>query len=137
MQLLNLKSIVPDKVSLPAKLYLIGMIFNGLVNGVVSVVLLLYLLSLGLNSEAIGSLFMMMPIGTALLTIPAGILADRYGKKHIVLIGLSISWIAKILALTTRSVEVFRLAFLLFGVSNAAWAVWTPIYSSFLARALR
>jgi MFS family permease len=134
VQLLNPRSIVPNKVSLPAKLYLIGMIFNGLGNGVVGVVLQLYLLSLGFNSEAIGSIFMMMPIGTALLTIPAGILADRYGKKHIVLFGFSIGWLAKIFALTTRSIEVFRLAFLLLGVSNATWALWTPIYSSFFEK---
>jgi MFS family permease len=134
MQLLNLKSIVPDKLSLPAKLYLMGMIFNGLGNGVVNVVLQLYLLSLGFNSEAIGSIIMMNAIGAALLTIPAGILADRYGKKRIVLFGFSLWWLSAILALTTRSIEVFRLAFLVIGVSNAISAVWTPIYSSFFEK---
>jgi DHA1 family multidrug resistance protein-like MFS transporter len=131
MQLLNLRSIVPNKVSLQAKLFLIGMIFNGLGNGVFNVVLQLYLLSLGFNGEAIGSIIMMNSIGAALLTIPAGLLADRYGKKKIVLFGLSIWWLSAILVTIARSVEVFRLAFLLVGVSNATGSVWTPIYSSF------
>jgi MFS family permease len=134
MQLLNLRSIVPNKVSLPAKLFLMGMIFNGLGNGVVNVVLQLYLLSLGFNGEAIGSIIMMNSIGAALLTIPAGLLADRYGTKKIVLFGFSLWWLGAILALTTRSVEVFRLAFLVIGVSNAISAVWTPIYSSFFEK---
>jgi MFS family permease len=115
-------------------LYLMGTIFSGLGNGAVNVVLQLYLLSLGFNSEAIGSIIMMNPIGAALLTIPAGILADRYGKKKIILFGFSIWWLALILALTTRSIEVFRLAFLLIGLSNAIGSIWTPIYSSFFEK---
>jgi MFS family permease len=134
MQLLNLRSIVPDKVSLPAKLFLIGMIFNGLGNGVFNVVLQLYLLSLGFNGEAIVSIIMMNSIGAALLTIPAGLLADRYGKKKIVLFGLSIWWLSAILVTIARSIEVFRLAFLLVGVSNATGSVLTPIYSSFFEK---
>jgi len=131
MHLFDLKSMVPDKLSLPSKIYLVAMIFNGFGNGVVNVVLQLYLLSLGFNGEAIGSIIMMVAIGAALLTIPVGILADRYGKKKIVLFGFSLWWLSAVFALTTRSIEVFRLAFLLIGVSNAFNASWAPIYSSF------
>jgi MFS family permease len=123
--------IIPDKVSLQAKLFLVGTIFSGLGNGAVNVVLQLYLLSLGFNSETIGSIIMMNPIGAAFLTIPAGILADRYGKKKIILFGFSIWWLGLILALSTRSIEVFRLAFLLIGLANAIGSIWTPIFSSF------
>jgi MFS family permease len=119
MQLLKPNSNVPDKVSLPAKLFLTGMIFNGLGNGVFNVVLQLYLLSLGFTSEAIGSIIVMNAMGAALLTIPAGIFADRYGKKKIVLFGFSIWWLSAILVTIASSIEVFRLAFLLVGISNA------------------
>lgn len=126
---------MPDKTSLPAKLFLLGTTFSGLGNGAINVVLQLYLLSLGFNSELIGSIILMSPIGTALLTIPAGILADRYGKKKIVLFGFSIWWLwILILVSTPRSIEVFRLVFLLVGVSNATYSVWTPIYSSFFEK---
>jgi MFS family permease len=134
MQLLKPNSNVPDKVSLPAKLFLTGMIFNGLGNGVFNVVLQLYLLSLGFTSEAIGSIIVMNAMGAALLTIPAGIFADRYGKKKIVLFGFSIWWLSAILVTIASSIEVFRLAFLLVGISNAIGSVLTPIYSSFFEK---
>ena len=134
MQLMNPRSIAPDKVSLPAKLFLLGTIFNGLGNGVFNVVLQLYLLSLGFTSDAIGLIIMISSIGAALLTIPAGIAADRYGKKRVVLCGFSIWCLSALLVTGASSIEVFCLAFLLVGVGNAIGSVSTPIYSSFFEK---
>ncbi len=134
MQLMKSRAIVPDEVSLPAKLFLLGMIFNGLGNGVFNVVLQLYLLSLGFTSDAIGLIVMMSSIGAALLTIPAGIVADRYGKKRVVLCGFSIWCVSALLVTVASSIEVFCLAFLLVGVCNAIGSVMTPIYSSFFEK---
>ena len=131
---MNLRSIVPDEVPAPARLFLCGTVLNGIGNGVFSVVIQLYLISLGLSSSSLGSIFMMNAIGTTILTIPVGILADRYGKKRITLLGLASVAISVTLILTTRSVEMFMVGFLVIGVSNAAGVVFSPLYSSFFDR---
>lgn len=128
---MNFRSIVPvpDRVSTPAKLFLFSQVLNGFANGIVGVVLQLYLISLGFDSAAIGSVNMMSAIGMALLTIPAGILADRYGKGKIILFGLPLAFLALAMLLISKSLEMFRLAFLLLGLNNGLGVVWGPLYS--------
>lgn len=128
---MDLTSIVPDRVSNQAKLFLVAAFFNGFGNGIVNVVLQLYLTSLGFGSTDLGTIFMMNPLGAAFLTIPAGILADRYGKKRVMLSGLSITGVAVILVLTAKTIEMFIVSFLLIGLSNATFVILTPLYSSF------
>lgn len=131
---MRLSSIVPDRLSMSAKVYLFANILNGLGNGTVNVVLQLYLMSLGFDSVAIGSIVTMNFIGMMLFTIPSGVLADHYGKKKIVLLGFSLFSIIIVLILTARSLWMFRLAFFLLGINNATGVVWTPLYSSFFEK---
>ena len=128
---MNLSSIipVPDRISTPAKLFLFSQVLNGFANGIFNVVFQLYLISLGFDSVAIGSISMMSAIGLALSSIPAGVLADRYGKGKIILSGLPIAVLALIMVLTSKSLEMFRLAFLLLGLNNGIGVVWGPLYS--------
>jgi len=129
---MNLSSIVPDRVSMPAKMFLTASVLNGFGNGVFNVVLLLYLTSLGFDSSALGTMLMMQPISTVLLTIPSGILAGRYGVKKIILSSFIPYGLSMILFLTAKSIEMFMLAFLLIGVIEAsAGVVLGPLYSSF------
>jgi len=128
---MDLTSIIPDRISNQAKMCLIALLFNGFGNGIFNVVFQLYLTSLGFDSTDLGTIIMMNPLGAALLTVPAGILADRYGKKNVMLGGLSISGLAIILILTTKTIEMFMASFLLIGLSNATFVVLTPLYSSF------
>lgn len=131
---MNLESIAPSKISTSAKLYFFRAAFNGLANGIFNVVFQLYLVSLGFNSVAIGSILMMNEIVRTLLTIPMGILADRYSRKKIALFGILPGSLFLIILISTKSPNVFRLAFLLLGVCNAAGVVWNPIFSSFFTR---
>ena len=133
---MNLSSIVPvpNRVSTAAKLYLIGTILNGFANGIFNVVIQLYLTSFGFESKALGTIVMMNAVGSALLTIPAGVIADRYGKRKVMLFGLASVGLSIILILTAKSVEMFMLGFLLVGLSNAAFVVLGPLYSSFFDR---
>ncbi len=128
---MSLMSIAPDKVSTPAKLFLVGAIFNGIGNGIFNVIMQLYFLSLGYNSSALGSIFMMNAISATILTIPMGILADRFGKKRMMLLGTSSVILSVILILTSRRIELFMVGFLAIGVSNAAAVIFSPLYSSF------
>ena len=131
---MNLRSIAPERIPAPAKLFLVGVVFNGIGNGITNVVLQLYFASIGISSATLGSIIMMNALSAAILTIPMGILADRYGKKKLVYACAVSTVIAGPLLLFTRSVLMFKLAFLSFGVSNAAAVVFSPIYSSFFEK---
>ena len=128
---MDLTSVVPDRVSTPAKLFLFGMILNGLGNGIFNVVLQLYLTSLGFESATLGTISMMSAVSATLLTIPAGVLADRYGKGKVVLSGFAVGALAFVLMLAESSVEAFMIGFLLIGVTNSTGVVMVPLYSSF------
>jgi MFS family permease len=128
---LNLRSIAPEKISAPAKLFLVGVVFNGIGNGIFNVVMQLYFASIGISSATLGSIIMMNALSAAILTIPMGILADRYGKKKLVFVCAGSTIVAIPLVLLTRDILMFKLAFLTIGVSNAAAVVFSPIYSSF------
>lgn len=131
---LSLRSIVPDRVSTPAKYFLFAGVLNGFGNGIFGVVIQLYLMTLGFKSSALGSIFMMNSIGMVLLTLPAGILADRYGKGKIMIFGFVVTGLAFLLILTGTSIEMFSLAWFLLGLGNATGTVFGPLYSSLFDR---
>jgi len=128
---MDLRSIVPDRISNPAKLFLVATVFNGIGNGIMNVVVQLYLISLGFDSSALGTMFMMNPLGAALLSVPAGIIADRYGKKKVMIVGTVMIGTAITLFLMARTIWMFMVTFLIIGLSNATFVVLTPLYSSF------
>ena len=128
---MEIKSVVPDRVPGPAKLFLIATALNGIGNGMINVVFQLYLISLGFLSAAIGAMTMMNSLGAVILTIPAGILADRYGKKKVMICGFIMIGFSVWLFLVAKTMEMFIFTFLLIGLSNATFVVLTPLYSSF------
>lgn len=128
---MDLRSYVPDRISAQAKVFLSASILNGLGNGMVNVVFQLYLATMGFESKALGMMSMMNALGTAIVTIPTGVLADRYGKKRIMIVGFVLTISAISLVLTARTGEMFMAAFFLIGLSNATFVVITPLYSSF------
>jgi len=131
---MDLRSIVPDKVSTPAKLFLIGGILNGFGNGIFNVVVQLYFMSIGFDSVTLGTAFMTMALGQAVLTIPSGIFADRYGKVNIMIFGIFCNSVGAILLLTTKNIDFLIVSFLLLGLGNAAFVVMGPLYSSFFSK---
>jgi len=103
---MDLRSYVPDRISAQAKVFLSASILNGLGNGMVNVVFQLYLATMGFESKALGMMTMMNALGTAIVTIPAGVLADRYGKKRIMIVGFVLTISAISLVLTARTGEM-------------------------------
>jgi MFS family permease len=123
--------IVPSTISPNAKITLLGVILQGFSNGITGAVLQLYIVSLGYQSQSLGTILMMNALGSMILTVPAGLIADRIGKRKMILVSfaaLTLSWIVFFIA---DSTALFALSFLLMGVSNAAGTVITPLYSSF------
>jgi len=128
---MDLKSFVPERISTQAKFFLFAISLNGIGTGMINVVFMLYLISLGFESSALGTMVMMNPLGAAILTIPAGILADRYGKKKIMISGFFMIVLSVVLILIAKSMATFMIAFFLIGLSNATFVVLNPLYSSF------
>lgn len=128
---MDLKSIVPENISTPARFFLFGNVLNGIGNGIFNVVIQLYFASLGYSSAVLASIFMMNAMSAAVLTIPMGILADRYGKKRMMLLGTFSTILSVVLVLCSRNVDLYRIGFLGIGVSNAAAVIFSPLYSSF------
>ena len=112
-------------------MFLGATILSGFGNGMVNVVFQLYLATLGFESKALGMMSMMNALGTAIITIPAGVIADKYGKKKMIIAGFVLMISSISIILTARSGEMFMVAFFLVGLSNATFVVLTPLYSSF------
>jgi len=123
--------IKPSKLNSNAKYFLVGGLMNGVFNGVFNVVMMLYLAAYGFNAQSLGLIFMMNSLSSTVLMIPAGILADKVGKRPMIIIGTVAAILGVIAFFFANSVETFALSFLLIGVCNAAAAVFTPLYSSF------
>jgi len=127
---LDLSAFVPDRISKPAKYFLVANILNGLGNGVFGVVIQLYLMTLGFGSMDLSSTFMMNSLGMLLMTLPAGVIADRYGRGSVFLAGMTATLVAFTLIMIGRTIEVLSIAWLLLGLGNATGSVLGPLYSS-------
>ena len=127
---MDLSAYVPERIPHSARYFLVASALNGLGNGVFGVVIQLYLMTLSFGSKDLGSIFMMNSVGMLLLTLPAGIIADRYGRGRVFMAGTIVSWVAIALVMTGRSIEVLSVAWFLLGLGNATGTVLGPFYSS-------
>jgi len=123
--------IKPSKLNHNAKYFLIGGLMNGVSNGVFNAVMMLYVAAYGFDAQGLGLIFMMAPLSSTVLMIPAGMLADKIGKRPMILIGTAAVLLGMVTFFSSNSVETFALSFLLIGICNAAATVFTPLYSSF------
>jgi DHA1 family multidrug resistance protein-like MFS transporter len=129
----SLRSLIPENIPSSAKLFLTGVIFQGIANGVHNVILQLYLASLGFSGSTLGSILMMNALSSTILTIPIGIIADRIGKKKLLLVGLCSITVATIIYLGTQSPLMFMISFFCIGVTNSTFVVLSPLYSLFFS----
>ena len=126
-----IESVVPSKLNTGAKLFLTGAVVNGVSNGIFNSIMQLYLITQGFSAVDLGKVFMFNPLLCAILSIPCGIAADRYGKRKMLLLGLGSCSLGIASYLIFNSYACFAFAFAMFGVSNAAATVITPLYTSF------
>jgi MFS family permease len=126
-----IESVVPSELNTSARLFLTGALVNGVSNGVFNAIMQLYLISMGFNAVELGQMYLFNPLFCALLSIPCGIAADRYGKRKMILLGFAVVLIGGGFFYFADSLPMFAVAFSMFGVSNAAATVFTPLYTSF------
>lgn len=129
--MVDLRSYVPETIPRSAKFFILASAINGVANGIFNVIIQLYYVTVGFDSSTLGDLFMMNPLGAAIFTIPAGILADRYGKRKVMMVGWAFSLTAFSIVITSYDPVLLRIAFFLFGLNNATSVVMSPIYSGF------
>ncbi|MEM2892552.1 MAG: MFS transporter [Candidatus Bathyarchaeia archaeon] len=126
-----MESILPRAIPRGAVWFLAGRVMSGLGDGITSIVVQLYLVELGFNAGELGLAFMLKFAGAAIVTIPAGYLADRYRRDIVLSLGLMLFIPGIILFIFSRTLEILVLSLLLIGLSDAAFVVLTPLYSSF------
>ncbi len=124
-------SVVPASLSPNAKIFLLGGLANGVSNGIFSSIMQLYLVTLGFSAQSLGSIFMYNSLSCTILSIPCGILADRYGKRKMVVASFIMLMASLGIFFTTSNIQYFRVAFILMGAGNACFTIFTPLYSSF------
>ena len=69
--------ITPSKLNLNAKYFLLGGLMNGVSNGVFNTVMMLYVATFGFDAQGLGLIFMMNPLSSTVLMIPAGARGSR------------------------------------------------------------
>ena len=129
-----LGGVMPSRLDRNAKMFLSGAVVNGVSNGVFNAVMQLYLASFGFDGQGLGTIIMMNALTSTILMIPCGILADRVGKRKMILTGFAAVSLAMVSFFKAQSIEMFALSFALIGVCNAAATVFTPLYSSFFEK---
>jgi MFS family permease len=127
------KGIIPESIPRNAKLFLTGTILSGFGDGIIMTIAQLYFISIGFDSADFGSIFMLKAIGTAIVTLPAGFLADRFGKRKVLMAGFGLFSIGIITLLATKNIDILRIAMLLIGIADATYVVLGPLYSSFFS----
>jgi MFS family permease len=124
---------IPSETPRNARLYLTGQVFSGLGDGIIMAVAQLYFIAAGFSSSDFGSIFMLKAIGTALVTIPAGYLADRVGKRRVLIAGFVVFSVGISTLLFTKNIAMLRFAMFLIGLADSTYVVLGPLYSSFFS----
>lgn len=127
-------SVVPSSLNQDGKIFLVGAVANGISNGVFNAILQLYLIALGFNAVSLGSIFMYNSLACTVLSIPCGILADRIGKRKMVIASFVMLMVSLTIFFTTDTVFAYKVAFSLMGAGNACFTVFAPLYSSFFEK---
>lgn len=102
--------------------------FRGLVIATLQTVLNLYLYSLGYDARFIGIINGVNALAVFLVSVPLGYLADRYGRRPVLIaggIGYPLSILGLSLSTSTPSIMVFNFVF--GGVASAYWVAGVPL----------
>ena len=113
-----------------AKLIILSNLFWAVTSGFLDVTFAPYLAIVGLPGELIGSLMLVSSLSSAILMLPFGIFADRYGRKPFLLIGALLSAWSFGMYFFVTDVTSFMIAELIKGFS---WAMLWGTSGAFLS----
>ncbi|MBI2601379.1 MFS transporter [Candidatus Daviesbacteria bacterium] len=95
----------------------------------VSVISTLYYLANGLNQAQVATIFSVFMIGMALFEIPTGGIADTFGHKKSVFLGISVHALSSLITALSSSFEMFLFAMIL---AALGFALVSGAYSSLI-----
>ncbi|MCK5037920.1 MAG: MFS transporter [Thermoplasmata archaeon] len=99
-----------------------SLVFAGLINmtgsALMGFILILYLNVLGHNNSVFGSLGLVMEVSTVIILVVSGLLADKYGKKGGLMLGIGLSAMGMLLFFLTESLPLFFVAAILIGLGG-------------------
>ncbi|MEO3944644.1 MFS transporter [Gorillibacterium sp. CAU 1737] len=72
----------------------------------------------GITAGLVGSIAGVSSLLMTLLAIPSGVLADRYGKKKMILIAIIVTILSLVVVTLSRDVLMFTIGWTLFGISR-------------------
>lgn len=105
-----------------------GSIFGGLYGYLVQ----LYLKAIGFDSKSIGLLATANILSCMALSIPFGLLGDRFGRRNSMLLGCISLYASIMLFLAFREFHLLLASFILLGFGNSAFRVLLqPLYASY------
>ena len=114
-----------------AKLFIAEAAVSSLVWGAWWPISTLYLKEAGYTGTALGTLGMVSGL-TSVLSLPAGLVVDRFGRKRILLLSWFASMLGPVAVVLTTDLQSLLTAFLVSGVAGAALG---PAYSALQAEA--
>ena len=113
------------------RLYFLGIIFNGISQGIFTVVFNLYILSMGISTETLGLILSVAPFAQMLGSIPVGVLMERIGYKKTFILVYGISGVARLLQVATPSVPLIAFAAFAGGLAQSGdFVVRLPFLSA-------
>src|SRR6266508_109377 len=118
------------RFSPPARRFLLATSLSWTAHGLGSVLFNLYLTAGGFRESFVGRAISFNALGVALLALPAGWLADRWGRRRCLILGAAIEGVALAVRAATLSPGVVATASfsveLLAGVVGSMVGGWTP-----------
>ena len=109
--------------SRPARMFLISTSLSWVAHGLSSVLFNLYLTAGGFRESFVGRVISLNALGVALLALPAGVLADRWGRRRCIVLGTVLEGTALAARASMLSPGVIGGASFLVGAGQALCAI--------------
>src|SRR4249920_789816 len=103
----------------PARRYLQTEFVAWTGHGVSQVLFNLYLVQAGFGTEIVGQAISLVGIGLALAALPAATIANRWGRRRSILLGVTLDGVGQILRCTIPAVPGIYAASLLLGIGQS------------------
>src|SRR6266571_1608786 len=107
----------------PARRFLLATSLSWTAHGLGSVLFNLYLTAGGFRESFVGRAISLNALGVALLALPAGWLADRWGRRRCLILGAAIEGVALAVRAATLSPGVVATASFFVGVGQSLYAI--------------
>ncbi len=111
------------RFSRPARLFLFSTTLSWMAHGVSSVLFNLYLTEGGFRESFVGRVVSLNALGVALLALPAGVLADRWGRRRCIVLGTVLEGLGLAARASMLSPGVIAGASFAVGAGQALYAI--------------